>query len=273
MAVQDPTVFERTVGKSHLRAVADGPTGRTVLARLHQAGACKLRLPSARDAFLEAVQINTAGGLTGGDRLAHSAEAGPGAALSLSSQAAERIYRAGSGATRVAVRLDVAAGATLHWLPQETIVFDGAVLHRNLRVDLAPDAHFVGLEAVMLGRDRMGERVTRGELRDDWRVYCSGRLVFADATRLKDWDRLADHALLGDNRAYATVVAHGAIRQADLDEVCEMLTTAAGRGGASVVEGTLVLRLLAPDAETLRGDLSRLLPVITGRPLPRVWSL
>ena len=176
--------LQRAQGAGRLAVKAEG--GVTRLARLYQDGCAKIRLPTDHAARgLEAVLINTSGGLTGGDRMIWHVEAEAGARLTLTTQACEKVYRARDGHAEIAVSLDAGAGARLDWLPQETILFDGAALSRTLEADLAADARLLAVEAVVLGRTAMGETVRRGTLRDRWRIRREGKLVFADDLRFE----------------------------------------------------------------------------------------
>src|SRR5690606_26793550 len=155
--------------------------------------------PTADGEPLEAVLINTAGGLTGGDRLSWSIEVGEGAAACLTTQASEKVYRAAAGRAEVAARLDVAAGGRVAWLPQETIVFDRAAFSRSLEVDLASGAELLLVEAAVFGRTAMGERAVDGLFLDRWRVRCEGALVHAEDFRIgpRIDDALARPAIAG----------------------------------------------------------------------------
>lgn len=270
--------LQRTSGEGRIAVAWRG--GRTRLAGLREAGAAKLRLPRSRDA-LEAVLINTAGGLTDGDRLRWHAEAGPACDLTLTTQACEKVYRAAGPPARLDVTLRADGGARLAWLPQETILFDRAALHRTLTVDLAPDATFVACEAVLLGRRAMGERVSRLDFRDTWRVRVAGRPVHAEALALdldgKD-DVLARPAVLGGHAAFATLLAVGPPAEAWLAPARAILDGAGGSdaGAAALVEVAgslkLVIRLTAPDGLALRRRLVPLVSLLQGGRVPRVWS-
>ena len=269
--------LQRARGRARIAVRAE--SGVTRLAELYQDGCAKLRLPkvygpSATDPGVEAVLLNTAGGLTGGDVYGTEALAGPGAALTLTTQACERVYRASSGTARVETRLSADAGARLHWLPQETILFDGGRLDRTLDVDLSGDAAFLAVEALVLGRVASGETVSAGSFTDSWRVRRDGRLIFADAARIGgDIDAVAaGPATLAGMKAVATVVlaAPGADDQlAEARAVLDPLATA----GASAMPGLLICRLVAPDDRALRACLVPLLNLLAGRALPRVWHL
>ena len=284
-----PTM-QRARGRAVIALDDDGRAGR--LARLHQSGCLKLRLPRVPAGHpREAVLINTAGGLTGGDRLTVEARVGDGARLTLATQTAERLYRSTHGEARIDVSLTVGAGGRLAWLPQETIAFEGSGLRRSLDVDLAPGACFLAVETLALGRLAMGERPSRASIRDDWRVRVDGRLVHAEALRLGPeigaWAVRA--AALGGRAAMATVLHVGPDAADHVPPVRGIL----GEHGAVDAftshprpDARLVARLVAADAFALRRRLVPLLAHLNGAAmglgcgengqvaaLPAVWSL
>lgn len=259
--------------------------GASALAGLYQSGSGKCLLPRCRDGRVEAVLLNTAGGLTGGDQLSIQLDVGPGARLIASSQAAERIYRSTGDDASVSARLSLAAGARLDWLAQETIAFEGAMLRRSLHVDMAADATLLAVEPLVLGRTAMGETVRSGRVSDQWRVRRGGRLVFADAIRLETPidHLLAAPASAGGAHAMATVLLVSPDAEHRLGEVRDALADATGapdradpsctEAAASAWNGLLCVRLLSHDSAALRRRLCHLLTVIRGEPLPRVWAL
>ena len=179
--------------------------------------------------------LNTAGGLTGGDYYRTEAAAGEGAALTLTTQACERLYRAVDGTARVETELRAGPGAMLHWLPQETILFDGGRLNRTLSVDLAGDAVFLGVEALMLGRAASGETVTMGAFHDSWRIRRDGRLIFADEARMQDDIDATSQgpAVMAGHKAVATVVLAAPGAQDRLAEAREALDALPSAGAAT----------------------------------------
>jgi urease accessory protein len=252
--------------------------GTTRLADLAESGPLRLRLPRTGPGPLEGVFLNSAGGIACGDRFAISAEAGAGADLVLTTTAAEKIYRSDGPVTEIAARLALGAGARLAWLPQETILYDGARLRRRLDAEVAADATLTLYEALVFGRAARGETVREGLIRDAWRLRRAGRLVYAD-TLLLDGpvaDLLARPAIAGGARALATLVHLAPDAEARLDSVrvliaeagCEALQVEAG---ASAWNGLLAVRLLAREAGALRVAATRLLEGFRGVPLPRVW--
>ena len=187
--------------------------GCSRLGALRQQGSAKVRLPRQRPgAPVEAVFLNTAGGITGGDRFSYGAEAEAGSHLIATTQAAERLYRTQPGQTgRVTTRLTVAPRARLDWLPQETIVFDGAALDRRLEAEIAQDATFLAVESWIFGRLAMGEEVRRARISDHWRIRRGGELIFAEALRLDGpvSDILDRPATLNGMRAMAVLGLRG----------------------------------------------------------------
>lgn len=251
--------------------------GRTRLATLYQEGCAKIRLPNSHGGALEAVLINTAGGLTGGDDMAWSADLAPGGRLVLTTQACERIYRSIGGAARVRTRLTVGAGAHLDWLPQETILFAGSRLDRGIEIELGDGASLTVIEAILLGRDAMGEEARDATLRDNWRVRRNGRLLHAEATRLEGADAERDGlSLLAGRRAMASVlhVAPSADACAARLARVRAIMPPGDRIAASANGERLVVRALAETGLALRRLLLPILTELTGAgSLPRLWHL
>ena len=247
--------------------------GATRLATLYQEGCAKIRLPNTHSGALEAVLINTAGGLTGGDDIAWEASAAPGAKLVLTTPACERIYRSTGEPARVAVRLHAGVGAHIDWLPQETILFEGAKLDRSLDVALDDGATLTAVEAILLGRQAMGEAARAARLSDTWRIRRGGKLMHAEATRLsadpleRDGLSLLDGAL-----AFATILHVGADAERKLAFVRALLPTTA-RAGASVAGERLTVRAMAESGLALRRLIVPIVALLSGAgALPRLWS-
>jgi urease accessory protein len=255
----------------HLALSVRQSGGRSRRGSVHESGSLRLRFPNADAATLEAVILNTAGGMTGGDRFGIDIDVEENARLLLTTTSAEKIYRALQDDVDVDVRLKVADGAQLAWLPQETILFDRARYSRRINVDLAPDASLVLAEAVIFGRAAMGERVVRGALSDRWRVRRCGRLVFAENVRLDgDIDRkLAASAVAKGGMAVATIlIAPGADRHAEAVRALE--DRFSGETAISCWNGIAVARFCAPDGASLRHDVCVALEALD-IPLPRLW--
>jgi urease accessory protein len=258
----------------HARVSARLRDGASVLCDLHERGSAKARLPRVRGEGLQAVLLNTAGGVTGGDCFLYEGAAEAGARLILANQTAERAYRAQPGEVgRIETRLRVAEGATVEWLAQETILFDRCALHRSLTVEMAADSTLLLVEPVVLGRKAMGETVAQGFFADSQTIRRGGRLVYADRTRLAGpvAGIAAGPATLGGARAWASVVYVAPDAEERLEEARDLLRGA--EAGASAFDGLISARIVSPDGYDLRRRLVKFLRAFRRGPLPRVWEM
>lgn len=249
----------------------------TVLDQLYQSGCLKARLlrPEPRHCA-EAVLLNTSGGLVGGDRLFHDIHWGPATHAAVTTPTCEKLYRAASRTAAVQTALRVAEGATAEWLPQETIVFDRAMVKRDLQVRLAVGATFTGIESVVLGRAEMGETIQRVWLRDGWRIWRGDKLIYADALNLGGdvGELLVRAPTLQGHLAFANLLHIGPRAEAELQRVRDFLADSRCIYGASAWNGMLSVRLVARDGATLRQAVAQALGIIRGNlALPRVWQM
>jgi urease accessory protein len=169
----------------------------------------------------------------------------------------------------------VEEGASAEWLPQETIVFDRAMVRRDLQVRLGIGATFTGLESIVLGRAEMGETVRQACLRDGWRIWRSNRLIYADALNVHGdvGELLARVPTLQSQTAFANLLHIGPRAESELQNVRASLADTECVSGAGAWNGLLSVRLVARNSATLRHGLARALNVIRGNlALPRVWQ-
>jgi len=248
---------------------ADGVTRRR---RVHEDGSLRIRFPNGDGRDLEAVVINTAGGMAAGDRFSFDVTVEEGGCLTLTTAAAEKTYRSNGPDAVIDVALTVGAGATLHWLPQETILFDQARLSRKVDINLTGNGRLLLAEAVVFGRTAMDETVTQGMFTDRWRVRRDGRLAFAETVKLDGAiaAKLSERAVAAGGAALATVLLSPGDDSA-VAAVRALEENFAGEVGASAWNGQAVVRLCATDGARLRHDLMMILPVLSDRALPRLW--
>jgi len=250
-------------------AATPGGTRRT---RTREEGSLRVRFPGACAGAPEAVLINTAGGIAGGDRFAVDLDLEAGARLVVTTAAAEKIYRSLGPDAAFDVAARIADGAELVWLPQETILFDRARLRRNVDIALAPAASLVFAETVVFGRAAMGEAVTEGLLADRWRIRRGSKLIFAENLRLDGAvaARLGEAAVANGHAAIGTVL----VVPGD-DAMVEAVRAAApalrGEAGISAWGGIALARLAAADGAALRHDLVVVLTALGRGALPRLW--
>jgi urease accessory protein len=249
--------------------LVDGVTRRH---HLHESGSLRVRFPSPEADGLSAVFVNTAGGVAGGDRFDIDIAAGEGSRLTLTTAAAEKIYRAESVPAQLNISLKAAAGAHLGWLPQETILFDRARVSRRIDIDLAESASLLLCEIVVFGRAAMGEQMRQGEFVDRWRIRRGGRLVFAETVRL-DGDigaKLASPAIAKGGVAIGTALIMPG-DEALVERIRTLSDTFGGEVGISAWNGFAMARFCAQDAARLRADMMAVLGRASGSALPRLW--
>jgi urease accessory protein len=265
----------RAVGRIAFSAIA--ADGRSRRGRVHESGSLRVRFPNAGHAkhndTLEAVIINTAGGMAGGDRYDVDIEVEANAHLTVTTAAAEKIYRSLGPPTQVGVKIDIDDGGLLAWLPQETLFFDRARLQRSFDANLKGAATLILAEALILGRSAMGESVLSGHLLDRWCVRLDGRLVFADTVRLdgRIADCLAERPVAAGCVAFASLLKIPGCDQ-DVAKVRAMQQDFAGEVGSSSFNNVMFARFVAADAASLRADLLSALNALGTVEIPRLLS-
>ena len=247
----------------------DGATRRR---ELHEEGSLRVRFPSPEQQGLSAVFVNTAGGIAGGDRFDIDIAAGNGAHLTVTTAAAEKIYRSHGPDAQVNIALRAGADARLAWLPQETILFDQARVARRIDIDLSQNASLLLCEIVVFGRAAMGEVMARGSFTDHWRMRIGGKLVFAETVRL-DGDiagRLASRAVANGGVAIGTaLIVPG--DESVVERIREVSDAFGAEVGVSAWNGFAMARFCAQDAARLRADMMKVLGCVSPSGLPRLW--
>ena len=267
--------LQRNCGSARVGFVRRGD--RTVL--IERFGSAPLRLfsPYGVDAVPEVVLANVSGGVAGGDRLSIAVNVGPGADAAMTTQAAEKVYRALDVPARIDTDIRVGAGAVFEWLPQETILFDGARLGRSLSVGLDRDARALLSEILVFGRAAFGERFRAGMVRDRWSIDREERPIWRDTFGIDDDGPLHARTGLGGGRVLATLIYAGGDAGDHLDAVRALAGECGCPVGATCVRGLLVVRFLADEAGRFKSAFAvlvgRLRALFFGRPSlpPRVW--
>ncbi|EJN14924.1 urease accessory protein UreH [Bradyrhizobium sp. YR681] len=270
-ALATSSVFEANRARGAVRFDVHARDGVTRRGASHESGSLRVRFPSPEDQGLSGVFVNTAGGVAGGDRFEIEISAAEGSRLTMTTAAAEKVYRAPGAAAQINIALKAGAGAHLGWLPQETILFDRARVHRRFDIELDDTASLLLCEIVVFGRTAMGERMEQGEFVDRWRLRRGGRLVFAETVRL-DGDigaKLGRSAMAKGGAAIGTaLIAPG--DEALIERIREASDSFSGEVGISAWNGFAMARFCAQDAARLRADMMAVL-ARTGAALPRLW--
>ena len=263
--------FVRT--HSVLRATLGAVAGRTTALRVREEGALRLRFPTVRG-DCEGIILNTAGGIAGGDQQALAFSMDKGACASLTTQSAEKVYRSDGELATIATTLELNSGASLAWLPQETILFDRARLKRLLDVDMAADATLTIKEGVVFGRTARGETIEQGVFHDRWRIRREARLILAEDVRLDGdiADQLGCSAVGRGACAIATIVHVAPDATSKRDAMRDALNDAACDAGVSAWNGMLVLRLCGREPHIVRALSARILSLLLPRVSSRIWS-
>lgn len=270
-----PTLPPSIRAEGSLALVANRAGTRNAVKRMAESGPLRVRFPRMADADrLEAVLINTAGGIAGGDSLHYQIEAVENTSLAVTSQAAEKVYRSSGETAYIHVHLKAEDNSRLAWVPQETILFDRVRMKRRLTAEIAPSANVTICESVVFGRAAMGERVSDGAFEDCWRIKRGGKLVFADTTRLdgKIEDMLNVPAIGAGLPCLATVLHFASDSETRLEAVRTSLEDKEIEAGASAFQQMLVVRMIAADSFTLRRAIMEVLHAL-GAPPPRAFTL
>jgi urease accessory protein len=266
----DAAIRQRARAEARASFARVGP--RTKPERLFETGGLRWRFPRSSSPC-EAAMVNTGGGVAGGDSYSVSLTLSEGAEVEATTPSAERIYRSDGPAASITTRLSLAPRARLFWLPQETLMFDGARLERRLELDMSGEAAFIVAETLVFGRLAMGESQINATLRDSGRVRRDGRIVFADETRLDHAGATLERKAAGAGaRALSTIVASAPNIEARLPDLRAALKTAGSgvESGASAFDRLIVVRLLAASFHELRAALVASIVALGGRK-PRLW--
>jgi len=264
--------LQRARGQLAISAICDRD-GVSRLENLRQAGSYRAIFPRPQNGNIEAVIINTAGGVTGGDQFSTTISARRNASLSITTQAAERIYRATSDFGHMKTTLTVDAGAQLHWLPQETILFEGCRLKRSLEVEVHPKAKFLLVEPLVFGRHASGEILKTGAIQDRVSLTSEGRPIYLDHVQMEGdlAAMLQRNAVAAGARAMASLVLFHPNAKQRLTACRDLLPQT---GGATLLADTvLIIRLLAADSFALRSALLPILQLMTDNTVPKNWRL
>ena len=246
------------------------------LKRFYQSGSAKIFIPKTYAKTTEAVLVNTAGGLTGGDIFGAKLRADGDTHLTVSTQTAERVYCAlGPQAAKITIDMELCGKASLHWLPQETILFDGAGFSRHLKVEMDDAASFLASEMMVFGRTAMHETVRQGNISDQWRISRDGRLIHAEALRLDGHidEKLLQPASADGGVCVATTLYVSRDAEAKADAVRSFFKNHDDvRTAVSAWDGKLVIRSVCGNTARLKKLMAQFIEQFRNIANPRVWN-
>lgn len=254
---------------------------RTVLAERRHAGPLVVQKPlyPEGDDVCHAIVVHPPDGIAGGDELQLTVRAKAGARALLTTPAASRWHGTGGPWAHQRLALEAGADAVLEWLPQETVVSDGAAAELEADIRLAPDARFVGWEILRLGRSAPDARAARGQLRTRTTIRRDGRVAWLERAQLDGGADLLDFAVgSAGEPVFGTLLAAGPRIDPALVAACRAPDPRAGAGAVTCVPGVLVARYLGASSEAAREYFARLWaivrPALAGRDAvaPRAWE-
>ena len=276
----DPSDGDLQRAEGAARIVVSGSEKGTRVRTVFQRAPIRVMFPKVDSGTVEAVLVNIAGGIAGGDRLEYVMTAVSSASIAITSQAAEKVYRALNEPARAVTRLKACDSAKLAWLPQETIVFNWGGLRRETEVDVSSSAELLALEWLVLGRAAHREDMVGGHITESWRVKKDGRLIWADSFRATDetFPQLHRKALLSNCKAVGTLIYFGASLDRRLEFFRDIAPSLQCRCAATSVGGLIIVRFAATASSdlrlALRSFLQQLSPKLGPGPfrVPKMWS-
>ena len=230
------------------------------------------------------IVLHTAGGMVGGDRNSQNIHLEANTQALITTAAAGKVYRSNGKSARQAIAIQIDAGAWLEWLPQESIIFNGAVYEQDLRVELAPGATWLGWEITRFGRTARKERFLSGEWRSHTEIWQQGIPLYLDRQWLPAAEDIINspHGLAGQP-IVASLIWIGQPVSATIVEQVRKLWTASPRQGEAGVTQTqgqgLLCRYRGSSSAEVRNwfievwQLLRLSYLGSIPTKPRVWSI
>jgi len=255
---------------------------RIALTRRHHVGPLRVQKPLYPEGseVCHTIIVHPPGGIAGGDHLDISLNVGAKANVLVTTPGAAKWYKSNGRQAAQDVRLRIADGALIEWLPQETIVFDGANAQLRTVIDLAPGARYFGWEIVVLGRRASGEQFAAGCMRQQTSLQCSGREIFAERSRIEGGDSLLNSPVgLAGCHVMGTLIAAGAVCPNQIIERCrEISPVDNARHALTRLPGALIGRYLGSSPQSARAYFlalwQQLRPWLAGRDAvpPRIWN-
>ncbi|BCL37857.1 urease accessory protein UreD [Nostoc sp. MS1] len=257
-------------------------SNNTQLIYNHQQAPLKVQRPfyPEGDKVCHSVILHTAGGVVGGDRLSYNFHLQPNAQALITTAAAGKIYRSNGLLAKQTINIQIDAGACLEWLPQETILFNGAIYRQDLRVELATGANFLGWEITRFGRSARGEKFYQGEWRSHTEVYQEGVPLWIDRQWLPGNEAVfhSPHGLHGQP-IVGSFVWVGSVVSQEFVQKARDLWIGVGEVGVTQLQNGFLCRYRGVSTSEVRNwftvvwQLLRVSFLHRGSCVPRVWQV
>lgn len=271
---------QRTNWRAELSLAFERRGMRTVLSSRRHDGPLLVQKPlyPEGDGVCQIIVVHPPGGIVGGDQLEMIARAQTDAHTLLTTPGAAKWYRSAGPWASQRLQLSVDAGACVEWLPQESIVFDGALAELRTDVQLSGDACYIGWEILCFGRAGSGERFTKGEFRARTSIQRDGKALWLERAQIEGGGAALDSLVVMNGQSVAgTLVAASPRVNHDVLNLCREARPLAGTGGVTAMPGLLIGRYLGGSSEAAKNYLIRLWrvlrPALIGRDAsePRIW--
>ncbi len=258
-----------------------GSSGSTRLHHLRQDWPCRVLFPVLQPhSPPEAVLVNTAGGMVGGDCVRQKLRARNDAAVVFTTQAAEKIYRSDHAISQIDTEIIAEKECQVEWMPQEMILFENARLRRATHIHLCQSSTLLAAEITVFGRLARGERFSSGYLYDQWNVYLDRKLIWADRLNLSEGltATLRSRYAFGNAAAMALIVCRSPDMRAARDAARDACNDSIP-GSFTQVNGLVIGRFVSDNAMHLRKLVTdvwmclRNSAGLAGRFIPRIWEI
>jgi urease accessory protein len=266
---------------AHLALRFERDAARTVLAARRHVGPLRVQkalYPEGAE-VCQVVVVHPPGGIVAGDSLVIDIDAGSRAHVQVTTPGATKWYRSTGRIARSDTTLRVRGGALVEWLPQETLLFDGARAAIRLAVLLDGDARFIGWDVTTLGRTASGERFAAGQLKQRLELIRDGSLLWCEHAALDGGSRaLLSGAILDEAPVFGTLVMAAGPMQDGLLAACRDIRCASGEGAVTRLPNIFVARYRGNSANSARMYFATLWqvlrPALAGRDAvpPRIWT-
>ncbi len=249
---------------------------KTLLSKRSHYGPLTVQRPFYPEAEVCHVYIlHPPGGIVGGDQLTINVHVDKGAEALITTPGAGKIYRSERKQAVQKTLIKVNNHASLEWLPQETIVFEGAQLVSDVRIELETNARFIGWEIVALGRPAAGEGFMQGEVFLNWQIYRNKSPLFLEKMRI-DSETFVARWGLNQYSSFGSFFAVGASTVC-LEAVREMIGDSTGMG-VTLIDDLLICRATAHKTAPIRQFFESVRAIIRPDTInkpgytPRIWA-
>ena len=265
---------QRCLGYVNLK-IGKSKNGSAQIFSHREQGNLKARLIHNYDLNDELIIINTAGGLTSGDLNLNSIQVDCDTSLNITTQSMEKVYNCKNLLANAYTNIIVGNNSYVSWMPLETIFFNGGKLRRRLNIDLKSSSNFFGVETLIFGRKAMGEIVKSGELDDALQIYKNNKLLYSDFNKIKGNidKKIFKSLVLKGNNIFCNVVFTGKKLRMYEKKILSYANKSKYFFGVSVVNGVLLIKILAKNIIDIRDFLSDLVKIFGKNfNLPKIWS-